>query len=320
MPDYITWLRSHIGHRKTILVYTTALIHDEADRVLFQRRSDFREAWWGLPGGVLEIGESFTACVQREAYEETGYAVEPTKLIGLYGSPEWDVRYPNGDEVQQFTVALECRIVGGRSRPDGDETIVNEFFALDGLPDQIPPWYAAMVRDLKCPSNGAYFDPPIVADSTNSYMLDLRERVGRARIIIAGAGAIIQDERGRVLLGLRGDNHLWGMPAGQMELGESPAGTVVRETYEEVGLHIRPTQLVGVFTGQDSLHTYPDGNQVQIAGARFRAEVIGGELKADGVETLDVGWFDLDRLPPMVPRHQRALQTALEHPEGGQFQ
>jgi 8-oxo-dGTP pyrophosphatase MutT (NUDIX family) len=110
------------------------------------------------------------------------------------------------------------------------------------------------------------------------------------------------------------------MPAGQMELGESPAGTVVRETHEEVGLHIRPTQLVGVFTGGDSLHTYPDGNQVQIAGARFRAELIGGELKADGVETLDVGWFDLDRLPPMVPRHQRALQIALEHPEGGQFQ
>ena len=35
-------------------------------------------------------------------------------MIGLYASPEFDVRYPNGDEVQQFTVALECRIVGGQ--------------------------------------------------------------------------------------------------------------------------------------------------------------------------------------------------------------
>jgi len=320
MSNYIQWLRDRIGHRKTLLVYTTALIRDDAGRVLFQRRSDFREAWWGLPGGVLEIGESFTDCVKREAYEETGYHVEPIQLIGLYCSPEWDVRYPNGDEVQQYTVALECRIVGGRSRPDGHETISHHFFALDDLPDHIPPWYAAMVRDLKCRTNGAYFDQPVVSDPNNSYMAKLRELVGADRLIIAGAGAIIRDDRGRVLLGLRGDNHLWGLPAGQMELGESPAGTVIRETYEEVGLHVRPTQLVGVFTGPDAFHTYTDGNQVQIARTIFRADMIGGELNPDNYETLDAQWFDLEHLPPMVERHQRALYIASEHPDGGQFQ
>ena len=111
--NYIHWLRSKIGSRKTLLAYATALIRDDEGRLLFQRRSDFD--WWGLPGGVLEIGESFAACAQREALEETGYHVEPTRLIGLYCAPHWDVRYPNGDEVQQFTVALECRITGGQS-------------------------------------------------------------------------------------------------------------------------------------------------------------------------------------------------------------
>ena len=114
MTDYITWLRSHIGSRKTLLAYSTALIRDDQGRVLFQQRADFKDAWWGLPGGVLELGESFTACVQRETLEETGYHVEPVRLIGLYASPEFDVCYPNGDEVQQFTVALECGIVDGR--------------------------------------------------------------------------------------------------------------------------------------------------------------------------------------------------------------
>ncbi len=319
MANYIQWLRSRIGSRKTILVYTTALIRDDEGRVLFQRRSDFRDAWWGLPGGVLEIGETFTDCVKREAFEETGFHVEPAKLIGLYAGPQWDVRYPNGDEVQQFTVALECRIAGGRSRPDGDETLAHRFFAFDHLPDPIPPWYAAMVHDLKDCRAGAYFDPPVVGDPSHTYMSELRQRVGAECLIVAGASALIFDERGRVLLGLRGDNHLWGMPAGQMELGESPAGAMVRETYEEVGLHVRPTQLIGVFTGPDALHTYPDGNQTQIAGARFRAEIVGGELRPDGFETLDVGWFDLDHLPPMVERHRRTLQVAIEQPEGGQF-
>ena len=314
LSNYITWLRSHIGHRKTLLAYATALIRDEAGRVLFQRRSDF--AWWGLPGGVLEIGESFVECARREALEETGYHVEPTKLVGLYCAPDWDVRYPNGDEVQQFTVALECRIVGGHSQPDGAETTANRFFTLDALPDHMPPWYAAMVRDLLC-NNGAYFDPPIV-NHAHGYMPELRALVGTAPLIVAGAGAVIFDDNGRVLLGLRSDNHLWGIPAGQMELGETPAGTVVREAYEEVGLRIRPTQLSSVLTG-DGLHTYPDGNQVQVAGARFLAEVIGGELQPDGDETLDAQWFEVNDLPPMVPRHRYAVQTALAHPEGGQF-
>lgn len=323
MSNYIHWLRSKIGHRKTLVAYTTALIRDEAGRVLFQRRTDFGDAWWGLPGGVLEIGESFAACARREAREETGYHVEPTRLIGLYCSPEFDVRYPNGDEVQQFTVTLECRLAGGIDQIEPSEVIEQRFFAPNHFPDRLPPWYAAMVRDavardLLC-DNGAHFDPPVIGDSSDTYMKALRELVGRDRIIIAGAGAIIFDDHRRVLLGLRGDNQLWGLPAGQMELGESPAGTVIRETHEEVGLRIRPTQLVGVFSGTDAFHTYPDGNQVQIARTLFRAEVIGGKLKPDGYETLEAQWFDVDDLPPMVPRHLRALEIALAHPEGGQF-
>ncbi len=316
MSNYIRWLRGKIGHRKTIIAYATALVRDEAGRVLMQRRTDFGDAWWGLPGGILEIGETFAACAVRETREETGYAVEPVKLIGLYAAPEYDVVYPNGDQVQQFTVALACRIAGGAPAIDRDEIVEQRFFDLDRLPPA-PKWYAAMLRDLGG-NHSAHFDPPIVGDPTANNMLQLRALVGTAPLIVAGAGAIIFDDNGRVLLGLRGDNHLWGFPAGQMELGETPAGTVVRETYEELGLHIRPTQLSSVLTG-DALHTYPDGNQVQVAGARFLAEVVGGELKPDGYETLDVQWFELDDLPPMVPRHLRALQIALAHPEGGQF-
>ena len=317
MSNYIHWLRSKIGHRKTLVAYATAVIRDEVGNLLFQRRADFGDAWWGLPGGVLEIGESFAQCAQREALEETGYHVKPQKLIGLYCAPEFDVRYPNGDEVQQFTVALECTLTGGQSQIDRDEVVHQQFFAPDALPNHLPPWYAAMVRDVLC-NEGAYFDLPVIGDPANNYMPELRSLVGTAPLIVAGAGAIIFDHNGRVLLGLRGDNHLWGFPAGQMELGETPAGTVVREAYEEVGLHIRPTQLNSVLTG-DALNVYPDGNQVQVAGARFLAEVVGGELKPDGYETLDVQWFETNDLPPLVPRHAVALQIALGHPEGGQF-
>ncbi len=318
MSDYIRWLRSHIGPRKTLLAYATALIRDDQGRVLFQQRADFRDEWWGLPGGLLELGESFTDCVKREVLEETGYHVEPVRMIGLYAAPEFDVRYPNGDEVQQFTLALECRINGGHPQIDRSEILQQHFFDLNDAPDRLPPWYAAMVRHLRARTE-PYYDPPVLGDSSHNYVLALRQLVGAAPLLVMGAGALLFDDQRRVLLGLRGDNGLWGIPAGQMELGETPAGTAIRETYEELGLRIQVTKLLGVYTGPDALHTYPDGNQVQVVGARFLAEIIGGELNPDGYETLGVGWFDLNSLPPMVPRHRSALEDALKYPAGGRF-
>jgi 8-oxo-dGTP pyrophosphatase MutT (NUDIX family) len=315
--DYIRWLRSRIGSRKTILVYATALIRDTEGRLLFQRRTDFD--WWGLPGGIVELGETFRDCAIREAAEETGLHVETQRLVGLYASPQWDFQYPTGDEVQQFTVAIECRVVGGHLQPDGEESTVSQFFSLADLPAACPPWYATMIRDLKH-KRVPYFDEPIVASSSESFLCPLRAAVGPDRIILTSAGAVIQDERGRVLLGLRADTHTWGLPAGLMELGETPAGTIVREAYEELRLQIRPIQLVGVFTGPMMFHTYADGNQVQLAATLFRAEIIAGTPIPDGSETLAADWFDPEALPPMPPRHHRLLQISLAHPEGGRFE
>ena len=105
-----------------------------------------------------------------------------------------------------------------------------------------------------------------------------------------------------------------------MELGETPAGTIVREAYEELQLRIRPTQLVGVFTGPTMFHTYADGNQVQLAATLFRADIVEGTPIPDGTETLVADWFHLTALPPMPPRHHWLLQVALARPEGGRFE
>lgn len=314
MTNYIHWLRSRIGSRKTILAYATALIRDADGRLLFQRRTDFD--WWGLPGGIVELGETFRDCAVREAAEETGLHVEPHRLIGLYTSPQWDFAYPNGDEVQQFTVAIECRVLGGQLQPDGFESTLSQFFSLDDRPTSCPPWYGAMIRDLKNDSV-PYFDAPVMTSSADSFLWPLREAVGPGRIILMSAAALIQDIQGRVLLGLRADTQNWGLPAGLMELGETPAGTIVREAYEELQLRIRPTQLVGVFTGPAMFHTYADGNQVQLAATLFRADIVEGTPVPDGTETLAADWFHLTALPPMPPRHHWLLQVALSHPEGG---
>lgn len=309
MTDYLRWLRSKVGHRKVILPYATALVRDVHGRLLFQRRSDFD--WWGLPGGILELGENFSQCAMRETLEETGLCVEPVRLVGVYSSPEYDVSYPNGDEAQQFTVSIECRVVGGAEKPDGVEVLENRFYSAGEFATlRAPRWYADMARQYFNGSRRPYFDPPHLRSTDGDWWRWLRTFTGPERLITIGAGAIIQNDSGQVLLTLRREG-AWGIPAGLMELGESISGTLLREAREEMNVEVAVRELLGVFTGPDTFHTYADGNQVQIVSTLFGAEIVGGELRPDGDETRDIRWFDPFRLPDMAPQHRRLVQYAL---------
>jgi 8-oxo-dGTP diphosphatase len=61
-------------------------------------------------------------------------------------------------------------------------------------------------------------------------------------------GAVVHDERGRLLLVRRGrapGRGLWSLPGGRVEAGESAAQAVEREVLEETGLRVRAGEPVG---------------------------------------------------------------------------
>jgi len=82
--------------------------------------------------------------------EETGLTVAPTRVVGVYSSPDFDVVYPNGDQVQQVTVCFECSVTGGRWTVDDDETL-----ELAWLPGRCPPHRALVRGDGRRPGIGA---------------------------------------------------------------------------------------------------------------------------------------------------------------------
>jgi ADP-ribose pyrophosphatase YjhB (NUDIX family) len=58
---------------------------------------------------------------------------------------------------------------------------------------------------------------------------------------IACVGAIVRDELGRILVIRRGNppgEHLWSIPGGRVEVGESDRDAVRREVGEETGLRV----------------------------------------------------------------------------------
>lgn len=140
------------------------------------------------------------------------------------------------------------------------------------------------------------------------YVEGLRQYIGHDPVIMTCAGCAVIDNSGRVLLQRRGDAEgPWGLPGGAMELGETLEEAAVRETREETGLDVRPDELLGVYTGP--LHTYANGDVVQSVVVMLTATQVGGELSADGKETVDLRCFPLDDLPmPLFGPHEPMLK------------
>ncbi len=146
---------------------------------------------------------------------------------------------------------------------------------------------------------------------TINYSRWLRSFVGHQRLLQLAAGAFITDARGHVLLGRRTDVMLWAPPSGMVQLGDTPAGTVVREVREETGLDITPVGLIGIYSGPDFDWTYPNGDQAQIVSTFFRCETTGGELRPDRTEFMTLDFFHPAHLPAVMPRYSRMLRDAI---------
>jgi ADP-ribose pyrophosphatase YjhB (NUDIX family) len=143
------------------------------------------------------------------------------------------------------------------------------------------------------------------------YIPWIRSLVGHAPVILNFAIGVVTDEAGRVLLQRRGDRtrDVWGFPGGGVELGESLEATTVREVFEETGLKVRPTALIGVYSAyQDS---YPNGDQAQTISTVFACEIESGHLRADGVETVGLDWFALDQLPDLLNTQHQHIASDL---------
>lgn len=296
---YIEWLRNRVGNRKIFLVFGTIVLRDENGRILLQKRTDF--SFWGLPGGVMEWGEDIESCTRRELLEETGLTAGPLHLVGVYTHPKYDVTYPNGDQVQQFTICLTGQVVGGNMQPDGEETTAQAFFEPESiLQMDLPSWYADMVRDAVVGGLPAYSQPEIVSAPVDQIGV-VRPFIGNAPLIAVGAMALVVGEDGRFLTIQRQDNKAWSLPAGFCDLGENVAQTAVRETYEETGYKIELLRIMGVYSGPQFQHTYPNGDKVQNVGAVFLGRVIGGGANPAQTEVAALRWQTADAFLAGMP-------------------
>lgn len=121
-----------------------------------------------------------------------------------------------------------------------------------------------------------------------------------------GVGALITDDRGRILLVQRRrdpEAGHWGIPGGKVDFGERVAETCAREILEEVGLEIQVGEMVCLV---DQIDIEAGTHWVSPV---FRARILSGEaVNREPQAIAAIGWFAPDDLPaPLTVSTRRAL-------------
>jgi 8-oxo-dGTP pyrophosphatase MutT (NUDIX family) len=119
-----------------LLPSASAAVFDDHGRLLLQQRAD--NAFWGLPGGRMDPGESIEQTAVRETLEETGLIVAVRRLIGVYSDPTHYciASYPDGTLVQYVNLVFECKITGGELMISDESTDIG-FFDVHALPEPL---------------------------------------------------------------------------------------------------------------------------------------------------------------------------------------
>ncbi len=136
-----------------------ARIVDERDRVLLALWNEVALKKWTMPGGGVELHESPEAAAVREVFEETGYHIELTALLGVDTMVLSAQRRPLDTDraLKAVRVVFAGRVVGGQLRHEqGGTTDEARWVPIDEV--------AALARvslvDLALAMSPAVLSPP----------------------------------------------------------------------------------------------------------------------------------------------------------------
>lgn len=116
----------------------------------------------------------------------------------------------------------------------------------------------------------------------SAYVRELRKKIGTTVLEIPTVSVLVFDEDDRVLLVRHVEGNNWTTPGGMIEPYELPSDAAVREMWEETGIHVGLTHIVGVFGGPLCSSAYANGDKVAWISTVFAAQPVGGTLIPDG--------------------------------------
>ncbi|WP_462324988.1 NUDIX hydrolase [Desulfoplanes sp.] len=112
----------------TVKVDVRGAVIRDGKLLLVKERADGK---WTMPGGWADVGESPAQSVAREVWEESGFEVEPVKVIAVLDANR--LGRPM-EFYHAFKIIFLCEILGGEATIS-EETSEVGFFDPDSLPE-----------------------------------------------------------------------------------------------------------------------------------------------------------------------------------------
>lgn len=130
--EYYKYLREYVGSQPLILPGAVVIIRNNNGEVLLQKRP---EGKWGLPGGLMNLGESFEQVAEREVFEEVGLRIRNLRLLNVFSGEQYYMKTQNGDELYCVTAVFLTEEVEGSLCLDPAETLEVGYFKDTQLPE-----------------------------------------------------------------------------------------------------------------------------------------------------------------------------------------
>lgn len=102
------------------IVSVGGVVFRENSVLLVQRANPPSYRLWGLPGGVVELGETLQQAVQREIQEETGLHVRVLDTVAVLDRILYHEDHPQRPQYHYVLVFFLCEEKFGQLHPDSD--------------------------------------------------------------------------------------------------------------------------------------------------------------------------------------------------------
>lgn len=130
-------------------VGVAAVVVRDQKVLLVQRGREPAKGLWGLPGGLLELGETLAEGARREVLEECAIHIEVGSVVGVFEPIQRD----NAGRIRYHYVVVDllATYLAGEPKPadDADDVRWIRLDALDDLP--MLPETRAIIRQAAAP-------------------------------------------------------------------------------------------------------------------------------------------------------------------------